>query len=74
MVVPIIFNYRNCEQVHGNLTYLGPRRFGGTIAFKVMSGSDGVTEYKPEMGDPDSMEFKKVAEAVENQVRKKQSA
>ena len=36
-----------------------------------MSGSDGVIEYKPEMSDPDSMAFKKVAEAVENQVRKK---
>ena len=39
-----------------------------------MSGPSGVTEYNPEMGDPDSMEFKKVAEAVENQVRKKNSA
>ena len=41
------------------------------MAFKVMSGPNGVTEYNPEMDDPDSMEFKKVAEAVENQVRKK---
>ena len=38
-----------------------------------MGGSDGVVEYKTEMADPDSMEFKKVAEAVENQVREKTS-
>ena len=40
------------------------------MAFKVKSGPNGVTEYNSEMGDPDSMEFKKVAEAVENQVVK----
>ena len=40
------------------------------MAFKVKSGPNGVTEYNSEMGDQDSMEFKKMAMAVENQVCK----